>query len=695
MRRLVPTLLLLYPLLNACGEVEEPAREDEDRDGYTVAEGDCNDGDPNIYPGALDRPAANNEEIGLGNGIDEDCDDIEAVLCYRDADNDGHGGESGHTVTDPAGNCETSPYFSLEDDDCADNDPAVHPGAEEVCDGRDNDCDGIVDPPLDDLDAWSVGYIDEDQDGDGAAGSAPITRCSNDPELAPTDGDCDDNDPDVRGADQPDEICDGKDNNCDTLYLQGEEPGNRNDWDGDGYFTCSCPDCDCNLNNPSTWDPLHCGDCNDNDPTMNPDGYEICGDGYNSDCDAETDETEDMDEDGFSTCGEPGYEDCNDGDPLIFPGADEDPGSCIDRNCDGQVPGGNNVDQCGDGIDNDCDGIVDEDGADIMIVSTDPAMRSEISTLLAQSEPGPAFCSGYVDGRSFRDNDENGDLSLESFRLVIFTPDMANAAGEPGSQPLPQGLLQVIEHSYLNRSDNSNQYSVPSLLGMGYAGKALYGALFSYQDYDLQGDDNVDLLGQEIEMATMAIQCGMTPYDTCDPSQTPLGVALPNLCSPLDQFHDPGTGGNAYLFFTNPNYVDFTFGAPVAVFASAIDTNSPNSQPGLAYPLWSGNPGSTAASPSVQFIAEPGCTSNDGDCWSNCGVERGLVARQEINFSEWGADLPGQPTISDQPMLYHWGWDAAPSSWTVQGKRLFKNVACWAAGGSSGNPGCSATATPG
>ena len=94
-----------------------------------------------------------------------------------------------------------------EDVDCDDNDPDTYPGAVEICDNIDNDCDGVL------------GQIELDDDGDG------YTGC---------DGDCDDNDPNTYPGAL--EINDGLDNNCDGVV--------DNDADEDGVLDDDdlCPD---------------------------------------------------------------------------------------------------------------------------------------------------------------------------------------------------------------------------------------------------------------------------------------------------------------------------------------------------------------------------------------------------------------------------------------------------------------------
>jgi len=108
---------------------------DFDGDGYPLSV-DCDDTNPSIHPGA-------NE---VCDGIDNDCDgEIDegtttTQTWYRDADRDGYGDPSMSFTGD------IQPQGFVEDaTDCDDNDPSIHPGAEEICDGYDNNCNGQID----------------------------------------------------------------------------------------------------------------------------------------------------------------------------------------------------------------------------------------------------------------------------------------------------------------------------------------------------------------------------------------------------------------------------------------------------------------------------------------------------------------------------------------------------------------------
>ncbi len=105
--------------------------------GYISQGGDCNDNDPSIHPGAT--------EI-CGNHIDDNCDGVvddgcPAYTYYIDNDEDGYGGDYFITITDavpPAG-------YTTISGDCADYDNFKHPGATEICNGVDDNCNGVVD----------------------------------------------------------------------------------------------------------------------------------------------------------------------------------------------------------------------------------------------------------------------------------------------------------------------------------------------------------------------------------------------------------------------------------------------------------------------------------------------------------------------------------------------------------------------
>jgi hypothetical protein len=142
---------------------------------------------------------------------------------YPDNDGDGYGDSAGA----PIEQCEQPDGYVIDNTDCDDADPAVNPGAVEVCDGIDNNCDGNIDEGV--LPTW---YRDNDGDGYGDPGSS-LEQCDQPAGYVIDNTDCNDADPAVNPGAV--EVCDGIDNNCDGNIDEGVLPTWYRDSDGDGY----------------------------------------------------------------------------------------------------------------------------------------------------------------------------------------------------------------------------------------------------------------------------------------------------------------------------------------------------------------------------------------------------------------------------------------------------------------------------
>jgi len=295
------------------------------------------------------RATVNEGATEFCDGEDNDCDfGIDEGLkgqYWPDTDADGFGDEN---VT-PIQTCAPEAGWVTNGDDCDDMLFAIKPGAVEVCDGADNNCDHQSDEGLE-LDYWPDG----DADGYGNKNVSPTNTCAPQSGWVTNGTDCDD----TLFSDKPGgtEACDNRDNNCNNQVDEGLKQDYWPDGDADGYG-------DTNVTPTNTCAPqsgwvTNGSDCDDTVFAIKPGAVEVC-DNVDNNCDTQVDEGlvqsywPDVDLDGYGaqnatptiTCTPQGGwvtngTDCDDNASAIKPNATE--------TCDGR--------------DNDCDSVVD-DGA--------------------------------------------------------------------------------------------------------------------------------------------------------------------------------------------------------------------------------------------------------------------------------------------------------------------------------------------
>jgi hypothetical protein len=452
---------------NADGDAHGDACDDDDDNDTVLDEDDCDPLDPLISPLADE----------LCNGFDDDCDgeidegypdsngdgvmdcvepdtDKDAVFDYEDncidVPNPGQqnfdGDELGDAC-DPDDDNDTYP----DEQDCAPADPATNPSADEKCDGKDNDCDGAKDEGFPDLNKNGVADCIEtiDEDGDGFLDAEDC--CPADPQCYP-------------GAP---EQCDGKDNDCDAAV--DEDLGTTSCGQGvcantmascvDGQLQeckpldaavaegCDGLDNDCDGATDEELAPLTCGlgicvntvaACADGLPQeckpLEVGVAEVC-DGLDNDCDGAADE-----ELGASTCGQ---------------------GVCVNTvdNCAGGQPQECKpleaaVAETCDGLDNDCDGAVDEEqgtttcGNGICVNTVDNCVGGQPQ----QCKPLEVAVAEACDGK---DNDCDGtadeELGATSCGQGVCANTVENCANGLPQECLP---LDAVTAETCDQKDN-------------------------------------------------------------------------------------------------------------------------------------------------------------------------------------------------------------------------------------------------
>jgi len=245
--------------------------------GFVTNDDDCDDTTAAVAPGAAETC----------NDLDDDCDglideDAAEVAYYPDVDDDG----AGDATADPIYDCRGPAGYVTRANDCDDRNPDVGPLADEVCNGTDDDCDGMVDlddPDLDEADAtW---YRDDDGDLFGVDGDTLVT-CDPPKGWVAAAGDCRDDLPDVNPA--ADETCNGLDDDCDDEADEDAVDAVRYfaDDDGDGFGDLSQPIDACVQPKGTV---TNGGDCDDDNPLGYPGAPEVCDNGLNDDCDDDQD----------------------------------------------------------------------------------------------------------------------------------------------------------------------------------------------------------------------------------------------------------------------------------------------------------------------------------------------------------------------------------------------------------------------
>ncbi len=398
---------LLMLIWTGCGE-ENPYAKDDDGDGYSEFDGDCNDNDGEIFPNATEL--CDQFDNNCNNEIDEGV----LIISYVDFDGDDFG-----NITYPSEDCEIPDGYANNAEDCDDINALIYPGAEELCDGIINDCININE---------DLNPEESDDDGDG------YVECELDPTiwqgstLIRGGDDCDDIS-DI-GADinpEADEICDEIDNNCDTIIDDDAIDKNTYyaDSDNDTFGNESSTLDACELPDGYVEDNTDCDDTNDN---VFPQNDEIC-DEIDNNCNTDIDEDVttpffmDGDEDGFGDINGSITQACSAPEGMV-----EDNTDCDDSTSTTHPLAEETCDE----IDNNCDFLIDNEAID----------RTEY----------------YQDN----DNDNYGNAdaselycSLPSAGFVVDATDCDDSESSihPGAEEVCDGLINDCENSVLQDNE--------------------------------------------------------------------------------------------------------------------------------------------------------------------------------------------------------------------------------------------------
>jgi hypothetical protein len=238
----------------------------------------------------------------LAAGCDKSADSASCAegTFWPDEDGDGYG-----ALGAPIEACTLPADASATSDDCDDGDASVHPGADEICDDKDTDCDGTGDV----LATW---YPDRDGDGYGDMLGGEKACVATDGAVG--DGtDCDDGDASVHPGAV--EECDGDDDDCNGRDDVGAVGTWYADEDGDGYGDDATGTETCDPD--PTWVDVG-GDCEPANGDAHPGASEVCN-AYDDDCDGDT-----------LACGYAGDHDLADAPTKLVGSASDDAGRLLE-----------------------------------------------------------------------------------------------------------------------------------------------------------------------------------------------------------------------------------------------------------------------------------------------------------------------------------------------------------------------------